>query len=60
MIQTPGWFISTQASTRSPGPSINTSTAAGVGTGFPSSAITLNLWPGRARCRISMALAFKK
>ena len=48
MIQTPGRSMVTRASMRSPGPSISTSTTAGVGTGFPSSATTLNLWPGSA------------
>ena len=41
------------AETRSAVPSQSTGTSAGVGTGLPSSATTLNVWPGSARLRIS-------
>ena len=58
MTQTPGWFISTMAEIRSAVPSHSTGTSAGVGTGLPSSETTRNIWPGNARLRISVALAF--
>ena len=48
------------ASMRSPAPRKMESTVWGVGTGLPSSAITLNLWPGSAMRRFSMALALRK
>ena len=54
-IQMPGLFISTRAQTRSPAPRKRVSTAAGVGTGLPSRAMTWNLWPPREMRRFSMA-----
>src|SRR6185437_11472526 len=52
---TPGWFISTMADTRSAVPIHSTGTSARCGTGLPSSATTLKLWPGSARLRFSVA-----
>ena len=59
MIQTPGWFISTMAEMRSAVPSQRTGTRTGFGRGLPSIAITVKVWPGRARLRVSVALPFK-
>ena len=59
-IQTPGLFISTMASTRSPAPRKMASTGAGLGTGLPSRAMIWNLWPAKAMRRFSMAEALRR
>ena len=58
--QTPGLFISTITSARSATSSLSVSTVAGVGTGFPSSAMTVNRWPERASEMPILPLAFSK
>ena len=47
------------AETRSAVPSQSPGTATGLGIGLPSSATTVNVCPGRARLRISVALPFR-
>ncbi len=44
---------------RSAVPIHSTGTSARLGTGLPSSARTLKVWPGRARLRISVALPLR-
>ena len=49
----------TIAEIRSAAPSHSTGTGAGLGTGLPSSAITVKVCPGSARLRVSVALPLR-